>query len=221
MRLILAGVDGEMSGPDPTAHSLIQIGVALSEHQVFSSRIGWDAAQFDPEALKAIGWTSDELRDGPSAQDVDQRLVSWLREHAVTERSIVAVGWGVSVFDIPFIRKCLPSFACFLHHHTVELNAIMYAFGDSMSYLEQRPNAAGWKRMAKYIGEHYMYLAYDRHAQPHDAGDDAVQAIKSLRWIKALLEDVQPEIGFQGRRKPGHGDRLLTVDATRSEWPET
>ncbi|HVR10549.1 MAG TPA: hypothetical protein VMW75_21065, partial [Thermoanaerobaculia bacterium] len=72
MTVRFAGLDGEMSGTLVAQHRLIQIGIALSEEEVFSSRIGWQDAEYDPEALAAIGLSPADLTIGPPVEEVDQ-----------------------------------------------------------------------------------------------------------------------------------------------------
>lgn len=181
------GVDGEMTGTDPGRHSLIQIGVALSELDIFTSRIGWDRFEFEAESLAAIGILPEEITSEPKASAVDQTLVKWLAARGVEAGSVVPIGWGVSDFDRPFIRKTLPGFNRFLHHHSIELNAVVYSLAGTRMYHGEYVDFACWKTMAKQMAT--LALINERGAppKPHDAADDAVLALLAWKWLRAII----------------------------------
>jgi oligoribonuclease (3'-5' exoribonuclease) len=216
-RLVFGGVDGEMSGTDPCRHKLIQIGVALSELHVFSSRIGWQDAAYEVDALRAIGMSVEELADGPPAEEVDEQLVNWLLARDIQEHGIIPVGWGVSTFDLPFIMRQLPRFHAYLHRHAVELNSLVYFLGGTARYHGRLVTSAGWKQMAKRAAGSHVYYTQARQLKSHDAGDDALSAILGYGWLRDIV-----------RQSAGIGDaegvlerRLAlqaTVDATQGPW---
>jgi hypothetical protein len=105
LTVIFAGLDGEMTGTDPQRHSLIQIGLALSEKEVFSSRIGWVDFEYEPEALEAIKIHPSDICDEPLINMVDAALVKWIRDRDIQKGTVVPIGWGVSNFDRPFIPQ--------------------------------------------------------------------------------------------------------------------
>jgi len=216
-RLVFAGIDGEMSGTDPRRHKLIQIGVALSERHVFSSRIGWPDAAYEVDALRAIGMSVEELAKGPPAEEVDEQLVHWLLERDIQEHGIVPVGWGVSTFDLPFLVRQLPRFHAYLHRHAVDLNAVVYFLGGTVQYHGRLVTSAGWKHMAKRAAESHVYYTQARHLKSHDAGDDALSATLAHCWLRDIV-----------RQSAGIGDAEVvlerrvalqaTVDATQGPW---
>ncbi len=217
MRLIFIGLDGEMTGSDVRQHELIQIGVAFSSEDVFCSSIGWDEFCFCPESLNAISINEESIRKAPRAGDVDAALVTWLQRHNIEEHSLIPVGWEVATFDKPFVYKTLPKFSRYLHHHSVDLNAVVYTLGDVMPYLGQRPNSAAWKKMAKSVAEVTIRAEKARLPKSHDAGEDAIMALAAWRWIRHIIAD----------GKPGYVDAepyeislyalITSIDATRGQ----
>jgi len=205
-RVTFAGLDGEMTGSDVARHQLIQIGVALSEEDVFAARIGWPDFEYDPEALAAIGIAREDVPIGPDAGEVDRRLVAWLRSRGVEAGTLVPVGWAVSDFDLPFVRKTLPGFSAMLHHHSVELNAVVYSLAAAKPYLGERPPFATWKRMARRIPELRVLSLRGTPPKAHDAGEDALTSLMSWIWLRQIIADPSPGA------IPGDGDPSLRTD---------
>jgi hypothetical protein len=182
----LVGLDGEMSGSDPQRHRLIQIGVAAVSSDAVSHRIGWPGCPFEPQALSAIGWTVAELAEGPPATAVDRTLVEWAVASGFGRESIVPIGWGVSTFDLPFVRRYLPEFSEYLSHHAVELNAVCYAIADVVPLDGVRPSFEEWRRAAKDAAEKRLAAA-GVPARWHDAGYDAQAALACWEWLRETL----------------------------------
>ena len=187
MTEIFIGLDGEMTGTELSCHSLIQIGAALSEEAIFGSIISWDTFQYDPESLRLIGRTVISVRSGPSAADVDDMLVNWLTKNNLIGKKIVPVGWGVSSFDRPFISKTLPRFHSLLHHHSVELNAVVYTLAGTCTYLGEQVDFSCWKRMAKKMAALTVLNATGIQPREHDAADDALLALLAWRWMRQVI----------------------------------
>jgi hypothetical protein len=192
MPITFAGLDGEMTGPRVSRHRLFEIAIALENGAVFSSRIGWADFEFDPEALQAVGVTADSIREGPPAAEVDGAAAEWLRGQGVEHHSLVAVGWGVTTFDMPFVAVTLPGVMRFLHHHTIELNALCYTLGDNKPYMGERPAAATWKSMARAAAEVTLELGLGLPPEWHSAEYDARAALASWQWIRAVIADPLP-----------------------------
>lgn len=185
--MVFIGVDGEMTGTDPGMHSLIQIGVAVSELDVFTSRIGWEQFEFEQESLAAIGIRPDEIGTEPNAAAVDEALVMWLALRGIEPGTVVPIGWGVSNFDRPFIRKTLPGFHRFLHHHSIELNAVVYSLAGTRTYHSEYVDFACWKAMAKQMATLALLNERGVPPKPHDAADDALLALLAWKWLRAII----------------------------------
>lgn len=189
MNLVFAGLDGEMSGTDWQRHELIQIGLALDIDDVFDARIGWSAAAYEQEALDSIGLSVADTREGAAAAAVDAQLEEWLQARRIAEHSIVPIGWAVSDFDRPFIAKTLPRFTRYLHHHSVELNALIYLLDRNVRYLDHEADFATWKKMSKRMAELTILHRRGTSPRPHHAADDAVAALISYRWLRAIVAE--------------------------------
>jgi hypothetical protein len=192
MTLHFAGLDCEMSGTLVVQHKLIQLGIALSDTLVFSSRIGWEDCAYDEDALQVIGLRPEDLREGPPVDEVDRAAADWLRRQGVTEDSLVAVGWGVTGFDLPFVITTLPEVTSFLHHHSIELNAICHTLEGSKPYAGRLPSAIEWKKMAREAAAIHLFLSHDLEARWHDAGYDAMTSLLSWRWLQQVIADPCP-----------------------------
>jgi DNA polymerase III epsilon subunit-like protein len=183
---VVVGLDGEMSGTRPARHRLIQIGVCAAPGDVFASSIGWDDLPYEPEALRALGLSVDEAAAGPPAGEVDERLFQWLRERGVQPRSLVATGWRVSTFDIPFVVRALPKVTGLLSHHTVELNALCYTYAGAVPYRGGVLPFDDWKRLARVAAETYLVRSTGKPAAWHDAGFDAEAAMLQFMWLRSV-----------------------------------
>lgn len=190
--VIYLGLDGEMTGPDPARHRLIEIGLALSDGRCFSSRIGWNEFEYDPEALEAIGWTLDDVRSGSPLCDVDRRASEWVEGLTQADR-IVPVGWGVSYFDRSFTDTALPALTNHLHHHCIELNCITYLCASALTYLGHRISADHWRRIAKKSAELRFKNEYGVDPTPHSAKHDALLAVYAWEWFCKYVQPSVPD----------------------------
>jgi oligoribonuclease (3'-5' exoribonuclease) len=188
MALLYAGVDGEMTGPNPGRHRLFEIGVALEGGECFHRRIGWDEFEYDPEALAAIGVEPSAVQEGPPAAVVDEELTGWLRAHGAEDSSIVAVGWAVERFDLPFVRRTLPSASRLLRWQAVDLGGICHTLAGA---LEAALGPEDWKARAKQAAEDALASA-GRPPAWHDAGYDALASLASWHWLRACLRGGEP-----------------------------
>jgi hypothetical protein len=182
---VIVGLDGEMSGPRPSRHRLIQIGICIAPGEVFASSIGWDDLPYDPDALKAIRLTPEQAKSGPPAVDVDARLYSWLIDRGVTERGMIVTGWRVSTFDIPFVARTLPTVTSLLSRHSVELNALCYTFAGAVRYKGRTLEVEQWKQLARQAAETYLSAAGTVPTW-HDAGFDAEAALLQFIWLRGF-----------------------------------
>ncbi|HVO53062.1 MAG TPA: hypothetical protein VMT37_01475 [Solirubrobacterales bacterium] len=184
---VFAGLDGEMSGPDPGIHRLIQIGVALDDDAAFCSRIGWSDCRYEPDALAAIGLDPADLAEGPPCEEVDERLHRWLVEHGAAEGTVIPVGWGVSGFDMPFVVATLPRSHRLLSHRSVELNAVCHTFDGVLLGRDGPATAEAWKQRSKQEAERRLEDELGLAPAWHDAGYDARASLAAWRWLRGAL----------------------------------
>ena len=134
----------------------------------------------------------------PRAPEVDERLHAWClaRGASAERRSVVAVGFNVGAFDLPFVRDALPKTTALLSRRTVDLNAVCFTLGDALLLGGSRPKWSTWKRLAKDAAQAEL-TALGVAPQWHDAGYDALAALVSWRWFR---EKVRAAPGSAARR---------------------
>jgi DNA polymerase III epsilon subunit-like protein len=172
------GVDGEMTGTDgPAVHQLIQIGVATAPDEVFVSDIGYDAWSEDAESMVVHGLSAERIRAAPRADVVDAELCRWLGDKVVgSGRGLIAVGWNVAAFDLPYVRRFLPRFTSHLSRRSVDLNAVCFTFAGTAG--------SRWKSLKKR-SKRFAEEQLGR-AEWHDAGYDAAAALLCWEFFKNL-----------------------------------
>ncbi|MFA5890258.1 MAG: hypothetical protein WDA27_04835 [Actinomycetota bacterium] len=188
---VYAGLDCEMTGTNLDVHDVCQIGVYLNGHDPFVSDVLPSRPHiFDPKALAVNGFTRDRLEAAPSAAFVDAQLLAWL-EQRLEGAEAHPVGWGVSYFDMPFVRKALPETWRRLSRRSVELTSVCFVLAGKKEILDtgkagQTLGWRGWKRASKRFAEERLAEFYD---QPrwHDAGYDATAAYYSFEFLKQAV----------------------------------
>lgn len=122
--LIFAGLDLETTGSDYNKHGICQLGFFTPDFQ-YSIDINPGDVEIQEEALQVNKFTKERISNGMYYTTVDDRLVEDF--HFVErDRHIIAIGWNVGSFDVPFIKKFLPKFHKMLSYRTVDLNAICF-----------------------------------------------------------------------------------------------
>jgi len=186
------GLDGEMSGADrETGHALIQAGIAIrtdtgdlhmTRHLLNTNhRQAWDR-----KAERIHGIREHDAINAPAAADVDNLLHNWLLEHGATpdRRELIAVGFNVGAFDLPFFRDALPRTMSLISRRSGDLNSLCFA----LAGWDPRPNTPhprgweGWKRSAKKAAAHQIRTLGITGAA-HDAGYDAAEALLAHEWL--------------------------------------
>lgn len=172
------GVDGEMTGTDgPGVHQLIQIGVATAPDEVFVSDIGYKEWSENPESMAVHGLSAERIRAAPRADVVDAELCGWLGDKVVgSGRGLIAVGWNVAAFDLPYVRRYLPRFTSHLSGRSVDLNAVCFTFAGTAG--------SRWKSLKKR-SKRFAEEQLGR-VQWHDAGYDAAAALLCWEFFKRL-----------------------------------
>lgn len=184
------GLDGEMTGGTKTLdfykeYQLCQIGVALSYDDIFTSDIGFDKDRYKvtDEALQVNKFTHERIQSGPRQEQVDSELVTWIRERIPAANvpfglKLIATGWNVASWDLPFVRCYLPRFSEWLWYRTVDLNAVVFTAeqvtGRSYSAI---------KDAAKRCAEEVI----KRPAEWHDAGYDAAASLAAWHYLIRFL----------------------------------
>lgn len=179
--LIFVGVDIETSGLEyKDGARLIQIGVCTDDQEFCSLVKPADALSitmvWDNEAAAVHNIPVDDVLAAPAEGEVDIDLYQWLLKIGaqVEKRLLVAVGWNVGSFDMPFIKAQLPLTHSLFSRRTADLNAVCFAMGESTgvgSWARWKESAKGWA--ADQQGE-------ERY---HDALFDAKNALLSWHYL--------------------------------------
>jgi DNA polymerase III epsilon subunit-like protein len=194
MANIFVGLDGEMTSADLSAGGrLIQLGLAFGTEpeERITVLIGWEEGQFlaEPKAMEVHGIPLETILKAPRAPEVDDRLYDFARRNGAKEdrRSLIAVGWNVGTFDLPFVKQALPRTYSLLSRRSVDLNAVCFAFGGALFHSGSRPGWTGFKRMSKRAAEDRMQsLGID--PAWHDAGYDALAGLLALEYLRSCLD---------------------------------
>lgn len=176
--VVYVGLDIETTGLDVNRHGILQLGIYGGDsiwsvsQDVLCHGVEWDA---EAEAVHGIS-ESTAVRYFPSADMADENTVFWLSEaiakkfpdHAEKKVVLYPVGFNVTAFDMPFVRKFLPGTASLFHpYRGVDLNSVIMAYseqrGESFKDLKARFNAEGEESMPEAF-------------EPHEAFSDAMHA---------------------------------------------
>jgi DNA polymerase III epsilon subunit-like protein len=177
---IFVGLDLEMTGTDITKHEPCQIGAASANGGVFCLDVRCTLEQADPEAMAVHGIDPGWLREGaPEVGAVDHQLAFWLTQELTRGRSVVPVGWGVSYFDMPWVRKYFPKASKYLSRRSVELGAVCYTIGATFG---MSPDTL--KRKSKRYAEEKVT---DPHVW-HNAGFDAEAALYCWEYLMKVMK---------------------------------
>ena len=190
MAIAFVGLDGEMTGADiREGAKLVQIGasVGVAPEEQFCSLIGWAPGEYfaDPKAMEVHGIPPEEIHAAPRADEVDDRLYEWCLENGGTaeKRALIAVGWNVGTFDMPFVRDALPRTYGLFSRRSADLNAVCFALGRVARHSGSFPSWTAWRRMSKRAAEKEL-TDLGIGATWHDAGYDAVASLLSWQWLR-------------------------------------
>jgi hypothetical protein len=187
--MIYIGLDGEMSSANiDEGSALIQIGFAIIRDdgiQSFSSTMNpigpfyWSEQAFGVHKI-----TKEEIHLAPSRYEIDELAYQWLVNKGLNpDKRIksVPVGFNVSGFDIPFVRKFMPKTNTLFSRRTADLNAICFALDGKDGW-----SSDAWKKRAKKYALEQMLEPYGNNA--HNAGWDAIMHIKCFEYLQAVIK---------------------------------
>lgn len=161
-------IDVEATGASPVTHSLLQIGICDLNGNTFYSEHRPDVNKaIDPQAMKAIGLTVDEVMKYPEAHLGAAKLLEWLDEMYGGQR---VVTWSDNpAFDWQFVNGLLWQY----HGHN-PMGFSMRRIGDFYAGLQHDVRAASkWKKMR--TGAH-------THNALDDAHGNAGALAKIMEW---------------------------------------
>jgi DNA polymerase III epsilon subunit-like protein len=173
------GLDLETTSSDLVKGAKIcQLGMAFGACDGFTSDVGWplEVCDISEEALAVNKFTRERIAGGPPPETIDAAAAAWLVTHHAGSHGLIAVGWNVAGFDLPFVRAQLPQVADFFSYRTADLNAICFALGKPGRTWE------AWKKQAKQWATTILGTA-----NWHDAGFDAAAGLLAFYWLQDQL----------------------------------
>jgi len=192
--VVVVGVDGEMSSPDMSEGKVIRVGVA-SRHagvlDVFDQVAAWPDVEsgWSAQAESVHKLTVADVLSASPAEVVDMKAADWLaaRGGKVGAHRLVAVGFNVGAFDLPFFRRDMPVLASMLARRSIDLNAVCFTLSgwDPVPGRVGR-SAAEWKRAVKFQGAARVEAA-GFAGSFHEAGYDAAVALEGWCWLREQL----------------------------------
>lgn len=180
--LEFAGLDIESTSSNTETGGLIQIGVYFTPGLKFSSDVRpLQPYEVSKEAMKVNGFTMNRIQRAESAEAVDHNLRDFLDALAVGDKRLVAIGWNVGSFDLPFVRRFLPLTFKKLSYRTVDLNAVCFTL-----------DPIKWERHKKAAKAYAKDQLTDEGWQEnwHDASYDAAAAYHAWHFLR---QAVNPE----------------------------
>ena len=225
--LVLVGLDGEMSAAElEDGGRLIQAGFAMRTAQgveVFEALIAWgDEMLWDPRAAVVHGIAEDAVRSARTPAEVDDAAYAWLMERGGIEgrRQMIAVGFNVGAFDLPFFRQAMPRTMSLISRRSLDLNAVCFAFDGWDPRSDVSRSWSGWKRSAKKAAMQSLDEAGVVGSE-HSAGYDAALAIGCIEYlrrevrsdiVKRDVRDIQMERTLRNALGERLAERLDGVD---------
>ena len=196
MSKTILGIGVEIRGSSPTHLELSHIGVALSENDIFSSRIGTISTSHDEHTISVSAGDITTSTVHPSGNQVDDRLVDWLVAHRVAKGSMVLAGWRLTDVGRPQLHSVLPKFAEYLHPHVIELSALVHALEAAKTYLGSGHDYSGWEKMARTVASYEVLNLTGQPLRASHPDDEALLALLSWRWLRNVMSTPSTEVAL-------------------------
>lgn len=131
-------LDIETSGTDPIKHSILSIGMVVSQNEAenypsFYEEIKYDEILIAPDAI-AINEFEFKNQDGRiSLEKADNKSFSFVKKYFQKNKKAMAIGLNIGEFDLLFINRYMPKLASLLDRRSVNLNSLIYLLADANS----------------------------------------------------------------------------------------
>ncbi|MDZ7732864.1 MAG: oligoribonuclease [Acidimicrobiia bacterium] len=171
---VLAWMDLEMTGLDPTRDAIVEIATLITDDELTVVAEGPDLVVHQPpDVLATMGDYVREMhtRSGLLAEiesstvtlaDAGERTLAFLREHITEERSVPLCGNSIGT-DRRFLAAYLPEIEEFLHYRSVDVSTIKELLRRwNPAVLEGAPEKKEGHRALDDIRESLAELAYYR-----------------------------------------------------------
>ena len=204
--LTYIGLDFETTGIDFTLSAPIQLGIAL-EAGTLTSMIGgwnWSNGQWTDDdtespyygrlydwsirAEEIHGIDRETLKGQPYAPAVDAMMAQWIAGATNGEqaKNIIAVGWNIASFDVPFLREYFPQVTKSIAYRTVDLNAVIFAMTESGLFDKRLNDPWTYYSLKGYVKDQAA-MRVPGQERWHDAGYDAATSLAAFRVLTEIL----------------------------------
>lgn len=131
-------LDLETSGVDPSKHSILSIGMVISNdglenYKTFYEEIRYDELVIAPEAIAINNFGFQEQIGRVPLDTVDTNAYDFVRKKFTKGVKPMVIGLNVGEFDLMFINKHMPKLASILERRSVNLNSLIYLLADIKS----------------------------------------------------------------------------------------
>lgn len=131
-------LDIEASGTEPTKHSILSIGIVISDDEAqdckkFYVEIKYDELIIVPEAISVNEIEFKDQKDRIPLDEADRRAFDFVRKHYSKDNKAMVIGLNVGEFDLQFISRYMPKLNSLLNRRGVNLNSLIYLISDLKS----------------------------------------------------------------------------------------
>lgn len=185
------GLDLETSGVEHGVHRTIQVGVCTGMEDTYTDLLDWGPGiPWDDEAEKVHGIPRDALEQaGQLPGDVDYALHKWLSLRG-KQKDMIAVGWNVGSFDLPFIFRDLPLTHSYLSRRSVDLNSLCFSLEQSTRILGAKTPGYSWETWKKRSKQYAQkVLSGNGESSWHDALYDAKASLLAFYWLSERMAE--------------------------------
>lgn len=208
MSLLFAGIDGEMTDSElALGAKIIEIGACTQNiNDLFVTRVSWykeelmerwtdKAAAVHNIPAEEVTYFPRDLKCPPLIGEADRLFRNWIVAHAErperTDKFVIAIGWNVGTFDLPFLQAQMPMSASYLSRRTVDLNAVCYTMHECVKWNGSYPTHKTWKKVGKEYAE--VILRQNKvWTNAHNAGYDAQEAVLCWQFYRMAIEGNAP-----------------------------
>ncbi len=206
------GLDLETSGTEIEEGAVpIQLGMAVlgedgAEPDIFKSNIGWPGFNGPPARDTFPSWsdeaegvhnlTQDTVMRSPSAVAVGLTAREWINVTCEGENRavIIPVGWNISSFDMPFIKRYLPGVQAIMSYRSVDLNAVCFSIAAAglPSPLGGRWKLQTLRKIVHQVSGAKAAISYGGHELWHDAAFDALASLYAWEALIKVMQSDDP-----------------------------
>ncbi|MFM7088876.1 MAG: hypothetical protein ACKOW9_05105 [Candidatus Paceibacterota bacterium] len=187
---IIVGLDCETSARSLVdGGRLIQFGLSYYDgvggYNLLSEYVRWDSMKWEDQAEGIHNISKEMLLDMRYANDIDESLYKFIKPLNDSGLNLIAAGYNVGSFDLPFFHHAFPETMRLFSHRVVDLNSICFIL-DSVNGVSAKTHPTPFKSILKEYSND-LIQSHLPNLDPHDAGYDALEAIFSITYIQRYL----------------------------------